>query len=97
MVVAYKVHPLTYRFFQRVRTVEWVSLVNLVAGHEVVPELLQDRAEAAPLADALRPLLDPRDPRTTAQHEGFALVRRRLGDPGATTRVVALAGELLGA
>ncbi len=97
MVVAYRVHPLTYRVFQRVRTVEWVSLVNLVAGREVVPELLQDRAEAGPLADALGPLLDPEDPRTRAQHEGFALVRQRLGEPGATTRVVALAGELLGA
>jgi lipid-A-disaccharide synthase len=96
MVVAYKVHPLTYRVFQRVRTVEWVSLVNLVAEREVVPELLQDRAEAAALAEALRPLLDPRDPRTVAQHEGFSLVRRRLGEPGATTRVVKLAGELLG-
>jgi lipid-A-disaccharide synthase len=97
MVVAYKVHPLTYHVFQRVRTVEWVSLVNLVAGREVVPELLQDRAEAGPLAEALAPLLDPTDPRTLAQHEGFSLVRRRLGEPGATTRVVALAGELLGA
>jgi lipid-A-disaccharide synthase len=96
MVVAYKVHPLTYRLFQRLRTVEWVSLVNLVAAREVVPELLQDRAEAGPLAEVLRPLLDPDDPRTRAQHEGFALVRRSLGAPGATTRVVALAGELLG-
>ncbi len=96
MVVAYKVHPLTYRVFQRLRTVQWVSLVNLVAGREVVPELLQDRAEAAALAEAVGPLLDPDDARTAAQHQGFELVRRRLGEPGATTRVVALAGELLG-
>jgi len=96
MVVAYKVHPLTWLMFQRLRTVEWVSLVNLVAEHEVVPELLQHRAEAGPLAEALRPLLDPRDPRTLAQHEGLALVRQRLGAPGASTRVVALVDELLG-
>jgi lipid-A-disaccharide synthase len=96
MVVAYKVHPLTWLMFQRVRTVEWVSLVNLVAEREVVPEMLQDRAEAGLLASALRPLLDPSDPRTIAQREGLALVRQRLGSPGATTRVVALADELLG-
>ena len=96
MVVAYKVHPVTYAMFQRVRTVRWVSLVNLVAGREVVPEILQDRATATALANAVRPLLNPMDPRTLAQREGLALVRERLGAAGATTRVVALAGELLG-
>ncbi len=95
MVVAYKVHPVTYLLFQRLRTVRWVSLVNLVAEREVVPELLQERAEAPALVEAARPLLDPSDPRTLAQREGLALVRNRLGLPGATDRVVALADELL--
>jgi lipid-A-disaccharide synthase len=95
MVVAYRVHPLSWAVFQRVRTVRWVSLVNLVADREIVPELLQERATAAELTNALRPLLNPADPRTVAQRDGLAMVRDRLGQPGASTRVVALAGELL--
>jgi lipid-A-disaccharide synthase len=95
MVVAYKVHPLSWAVFQRVRTVRWVSLVNLVAGREVVPEMLQEHAVAPELTAALRPLLDQRDPRTQAQREGLALVRKRLGEAGAASRVVGLAGELL--
>jgi lipid-A-disaccharide synthase len=86
MVVAYKVHPVTYAMFQRVRTVRWVSLVNLVAGREVVPEILQDRATATALANAVRPLLNPVDPGTLAQREGLARGRapprrRRPHDP----------------
>lgn len=95
MVVAYKVHALSWAVFQRVRTVRWVSLVNLVADREIVPELLQERASATELAAQLRPLLNPADPRTAAQKQGLALVRDRLGQPGASTRVVALASELL--
>jgi lipid-A-disaccharide synthase len=95
MVVAYKVHPVSWAVFQRLRTVRWVSLVNLVAGREVVPEMLQDRATADDLVTAVRPILNPTDPLTLAQREGLALVRERLGKPGAATRVVAMAAELL--
>ena len=95
MVVAYKVHPVSWAVFQRLRTVRWVSLVNLVAGREVVPEMLQDRASADELVAAVRPILNPTDPLTLAQREGLALVRERLGKAGAATRVVAMAAELL--
>jgi lipid-A-disaccharide synthase len=95
MVVAYKVHPVSWAVFQRVRTVRWVSLVNLVAEREIVPELLQDRASAVELAAQVRPLLNPADPRTVAQDQGLAIVRERLGSPGASTRVAALAAELI--
>jgi hypothetical protein len=61
----------------------------------VVPEILQDQASAVALANAVRPLLNPTHPATVAQREGLALVRERLGKAGATTRVVALASELL--
>ena len=97
MVVAYKVHPLTLLMFQRLRTVEWVSLVNLVAEREVVPEMLQDQAEAGPLAAASRPLLDPEIPARWPSARGWRWCGSGSGEPGATTRVVALADELLGA
>ena len=95
MVVAYKVHQVSWAVFQRVRTVRWVSLVNLVADQEIVPEMLQGRASAAQLAAQLSPLLDPAHPRTVAQRQGLSLVRQRLGSPGASTRLVAIANELL--
>ena len=42
-VVVYKVHPLTYFVAKRVVKLPFVSLPNLIAGEEVVPELLQER------------------------------------------------------
>jgi lipid-A-disaccharide synthase len=97
MVVAYRANPFTYAIARRVMTVQWVSLVNLIAGREVVPELLQDRLTVPGLVDALRPLLVPDSAARRAQRDGLAGVRSQLGTPGAANRVAALAAELLGA
>ena len=95
MVITYRLHPVSSFIAFRMLRVPWVGLVNLVAGYAVAPELLQRRATPAALADAVLPLLDPRHPDTVRQREGLALVRERLGAPGAADRVAEIAAELL--
>lgn len=97
MVVAYRVHSMTAALARRLMTVPWISLVNLVAGRSVVPEVVQGEAHPAALASLLRPLLEPGGPAARAQQAALAEVRERLGSPGAADRVAALAGELLAA
>jgi len=70
--------------------------VNLIAEREVAPEFLQGAATPAALADAVLPLLDPASDAARRQRVGLALVRDRLGPPGAAERVAALAAELAG-
>lgn len=66
MVIAYRMHPLTYRIARRVVRVEHIGLVNLIAGRRVAAEYVQDAATAVALADALIPLLREGAQRTTA-------------------------------
>ena len=95
MVITYRAHPVSSFIAFRVLRVPWVGLVNLVAGYEVAPELLQRRATPAALAAAVLPLLDPDAAATRRQREGLRLVRERLGAPGAADRVADIAAGLL--
>jgi len=57
MVVTYKVAPLTYLLGRILIRVSNIGMVNIVAGREICPELVQYRAKPALLAAALTPLL----------------------------------------
>jgi len=93
MVVAYRMHPLTFTMARRLVRVPYVSLVNLVTDEPLVPEFLQRRAEPVGLALALQELLT--DPRArNRQLSAFRGLRTRLGTPGAADRVADLAMEL---
>lgn len=57
MVVAYRLAPLTYWILKRLVKSPYVSLPNLLAQRELVPELLQDAATSEALAQILAPLV----------------------------------------
>lgn len=96
MVIVYRLSPLTYGLARMlVRGVSHVGMPNIVAGREVVPELLQGRATGANIAAAARSILD--DPaRRDRMIADLRDVRRRLGRGGAADRAAAIAAEMLG-
>lgn len=78
MVIAYRMHPITFAIMQRMILTDTVTLVNLVADSRTVPEFLGPDCRADLIAPAARALLD--DP--TAQDEAMALTMARLGEGG---------------
>jgi lipid-A-disaccharide synthase len=95
MVIVYHLAPLTYALGRvLVRGVSYIGMPNIVAGREVVPELLQGRATPENIATAARSILD--DPaRHAATVNDLRDVRRRLGRGGAAGRAAAIAFEML--
>ena len=57
MVVGYRMKPFTFWLAKRLVKTQWVSLPNLLAGRELVKELLQEECTPQRLAAALEPLL----------------------------------------
>ncbi len=94
-VVVYRTDALSYAVARRVAKVRSVGLVNLLAGREVVPELLQDRVRPADIVAALLPLLDPEGSAAQNQRSAYQRVREQLGSPGAARRTAAMALELV--
>ena len=64
MVVAYRVNPLSAAIARQLVTVDYASVINLLAGREVVPELIQQACTADRLVSEMRILLD--DPAAAA-------------------------------
>lgn len=94
MVVAYRVSPMTYLLGRHLIKVEYASLVNLVAGEKVVPELLQHDATANKIYKAVRELL-VNEISCNNMRAGLAEVRNRLGEPGASARAARIALGLI--
>jgi lipid-A-disaccharide synthase len=58
MVIAYRMHPLSWALMKRLRYQPWVGLPNILCRDFVVPELIQDAATPRAMADAVLSWLD---------------------------------------
>jgi lipid-A-disaccharide synthase len=86
MVVVYRLAWLSYWVGRLLVKIAHFSLVNILAGRGVVPELLQGEASGERMAAEVETLLTDRAARE-AQLQGLREVRASLGEPGAPRRV----------
>jgi lipid-A-disaccharide synthase len=87
VVVMYRLSRATFVLAKRLVRLPYFSLVNIVAGKEVVPELIQDEVNGERIANEVRKLVAPGDYEKTC--EELAIVRSKLGTPGASERAAA--------
>ena len=56
MVVCYRLSPLSYRIVKSLIKVKFISLVNLISNHSIVPELIQSDCNPEKIAQAIKNL-----------------------------------------
>lgn len=81
MIVGYRLRAFSWFLARMLVDVPHVALVNLIAGRSLVPELLQNDWNPRRLEEVTRRLLGDG---LKEQLEGLAVVRERLGEPGAS-------------
>jgi lipid-A-disaccharide synthase len=95
MVVAYRFPPLSYAIYSRLLEIPHVALPNILAGRELVPELLQDRVTPEALGEKLMAYFESPEKVASLQQEFLAIheTLRQNADERAADAVLALAGK----
>jgi lipid-A-disaccharide synthase len=99
-VVVYHVSSLTFAIAKRVVTVPHVAMANLMAGKQIVPELIQSEFTAENIVREVKRLLPDGPQRQSMMDElarmrGLLKIQRVGGADGAIERVAEVALEML--
>ena len=94
MVVVYRVAPTTAFVVRRMLRTPFIGMVNLIAGRQVAPELIQDRFTGAAVEAELRRYLEVPSAREDAVR-GLAEVREKMGPGGAIERAADIFARML--
>ncbi len=94
MVVIYRMSPLSALILRRMIRAPFLSMVNLIAGRRVVPELIQDDFTPEAVEGQVRRLLDSPAARDEMK-SSLAEVRTKLGPGGAIERAADIFAQML--
>lgn len=93
-VGVYKLSPLTFFLLKRLAKVPHVSLVNIIGGSAIIPELLQEAATPQAICGETCDLL-MNESRRRDVLQGYDEVRRKLGKRRASERLVEIVREMI--
>ena len=85
MIVVYKLSRLSWWIIKSLAAIDKSALPNIIAGREIVPELLQNDAQPPRITPIALKLLQSLDARKSQQEE-LRKVYAQLGNPGAAER-----------
>jgi lipid-A-disaccharide synthase len=94
MIVVYRLAPVTAAIARWLVRTPMFAMVNLIAGKRIVPELVQDDFTPRRVAHEAVRLLDSVEARSEMK-QGLAIVREKLGPPGAIERAAELIAGML--
>ena len=94
MIIVYRVSSVSYWIGRMVISVPFIGLVNLVAGEEVVPELIQGDVTPVRLAREAMDILD-HDERRRHMVRKLRALRETLGQGSASERTARIALEMI--
>jgi len=88
LVVCYKANAISYMIAKKLvgKNIQFISLVNLIAGKEVCRELIQRDLNKENMVHEMKKLIPPCDERNQMLSE-YDLLYAKLGGPGASSRV----------
>ncbi len=90
-IIVYKMSPISYRIAKLFVRVKYAGLANLIAGKELMPELLQDEANPEKISQRAFSMLE-----NLKEYENqLLLVRKLLGASGASKRAARIALDLV--
>ncbi len=94
MLIIYRVSSITYLLGKLLTKIKHISLVNLIAGEEVVPELLQDDVSSANIAETAHRMINDTGEFEKIKEKLIEL-RKILGGPGASERLAEIAVRMI--